>query len=461
MNSKKMKPSSEPDRISTLPHAVLVLIISFLPFKDCIATSILSERWRYLYLHTMNVAFKESEFLNGMYSDRAARVSFASYMSEFVSRFEGEIINTFEIHLCNPVGLVACIQHLIRFAASKQVKKLVLDFSDPSWRSTDVASELDVAIKLPACVYRLKTLESLYIYGCAFDPSRFTNPERLRRLYIGWISLQKLESLLSKCRLLKTLSIRYCWDLDIETLAGRIEELVIEYCDFPRMACSFVLPILDIFKYSGYIMCLDFERVNKMVHDVEFDFGVEPEYDEPDAATKAQGEIVAKLLSDFRSATIITVCPYTLQVIQDNPEFMLRGVEVEHLVLKTKLHPKELMVWSLLRDLSYRGIDPRTHWHQNISYRCLNRTVTTVQLLNFTGGFHQMEVLSYLVKTRPWRVHVITAVDLCVAKGLREDQMRVARAGAAMLRRINKQVVVEVHNDCDCLSVFNGGFRPI
>ncbi|ESQ42984.1 hypothetical protein EUTSA_v10015684mg [Eutrema salsugineum] len=240
MHTKERNSGSQPDRLSCLPNLVLIMIISHLSFKKCIQTSVLSKRWRNLCHQTKNIAFKESEYVNRIGCNK-------------VFRFQGQVINSFEIHHSNPVGLGTDIEYLIEFAISKQVNKLVLDFSNPAWRTTSDVSWREVIIDLPECLYRQKSVESLYIYACRFDLLKFANQDMLRSLFIGWTGLKKVECLLSKFPLLKSLSIKNCWELDSMMIEGQIKELVIENCDFPLMSCSFDLPNVDIFKYSGHM----------------------------------------------------------------------------------------------------------------------------------------------------------------------------------------------------------------
>ncbi|XP_018469789.1 putative F-box/LRR-repeat protein At5g54820 [Raphanus sativus] len=129
---------TKPDLLSNLPDCLLVLIISFLPFKQSVQTSVLAKRWRNLCRETTNLVFKESEFINQSVVDietkKSERALFAGVMHEWISRFTGKTIENFELCLPEPVGFEADIISLIEFAASKQTKNLVLDLSSPNSR---------------------------------------------------------------------------------------------------------------------------------------------------------------------------------------------------------------------------------------------------------------------------------------------------------------------------------------
>ncbi|KAK1384708.1 F-box domain-containing protein [Heracleum sosnowskyi] len=58
-NTKQAKNSSA-DRISNLPDSLVILILSLLPFNLAVQTSLLSKRWRPLYLSLSNLRFSDS-----------------------------------------------------------------------------------------------------------------------------------------------------------------------------------------------------------------------------------------------------------------------------------------------------------------------------------------------------------------------------------------------------------------
>ncbi|XP_010474440.1 PREDICTED: F-box protein At3g62230-like [Camelina sativa] len=257
------------DKISSLPDFILVLIISTLPLNEAVKTSVLSKRWKNLYRKsiTNDIVFKESDFVtcyasNDEETKRVTRVSFICFMLGWVLRLSGKAIESLDLSISKLMGFETHLNSLMEFAVSKQIKNLVLDFSDPSWTTNNEAS----VVQLPECVYNLINLESLKLFACGFDPSRLTNPGSLKVLCFGWIQLKEIMSLISTTPMLESLSIQNCWDVGLEMITeynNRLRELVFENCGFSVPYSTLELPNILIFKYSGKVHYFQFLSVNR------------------------------------------------------------------------------------------------------------------------------------------------------------------------------------------------------
>ncbi|CAA0409855.1 unnamed protein product [Arabidopsis thaliana] len=462
--------SIQQDRLSSLPDILLIMIISFLPLKECVRTSVLSKRWRYLCLETRNLSFKESDYVNpditdAEYSRIVAYRSFFCSVDKWVSITQHQVVESFEICFSHLVGFEDKIDALIEYAVSTRVKNLVVDLSNPSWRSNGDISYRHFMYTLPKSVYSLTTLESLKIYGCKFDPSKFVNPVLLRSLSIGWVRLENLHSLLSKSPSLQSLSIKNCWGVDITSMAGQFRELVIEHSDFSYMQCAFELPRIHSFKYSGELFEFYFDVVNVIIPNVYLDFGEERVYDLQSQSSRISGEVISRIINDLRAAETLTVCPYILQVIPEceKPSDLLQPMETRHLVLRTKMHTKEFNGIILLLNncpnletlgfdiltpcpfsatSSDEGIDPKTYWMQKRTCKSLRKTLKVVVIRNFCGSSNELNVLRYLIRSASGAGDALERVELYVPNGMEESQAMVVFAKAEMLQRTSKHVQV-------------------
>lgn len=193
---------STPDltSISSLPDNLLIMIIINLAFKDALKTSAISKRWKNLCREITNITSKESEFvsLSDPNDEDIKRTAFIHYVVDWVSKFRGQVIETFELYLSKPVG-IETLNYLVEFFVSKKVKNLILDFSDRSWiYSDDAKAEEASLIPLPECFYSLTSLESLNLSFCGFDASRLVHARSIKSLCFRWMPLINLTSLISR-----------------------------------------------------------------------------------------------------------------------------------------------------------------------------------------------------------------------------------------------------------------------
>ncbi|XP_048608296.1 putative F-box/LRR-repeat protein At1g56400 [Brassica napus] len=318
-----MDPSDQADIISNLPDVLLVLIISCLSFKECVQTSRLSKRWRSVYLQTRNVSFKESDFLSpSVYANPIswvrARVAFVDYVCSWVARIDDQPIDTFGISISYPKKYLDVIESLIAFAVRKRVKALVLDFSNPAWTTFHDVNLDELVVEIPQSVYDLATLESLKVGACKkFDPAKLSNLGKLKTVSFGCMVLTNLEPFLKTSRV-ESLTINDCRELDFDTIKGNMREVAIKNCDF-SINCTFHLPRVDILKYSGDLFCFEFDNMNTIISEVEFDFRVLDNNNDENDSTTAEGGMLCHLLNNLlddggRTATTLTVCPFLLKV---------------------------------------------------------------------------------------------------------------------------------------------------
>ncbi|ESQ44631.1 hypothetical protein EUTSA_v10003202mg [Eutrema salsugineum] len=440
-------------RLSSLPDTVLVRIISNLPFKLAVKTSVLAKRWKNLHRETTNVAFVESDFVKKRsvsYDEETrnkARVSFVRFMVNWVSKFSGEGVQNFKIILSKTVGFEAEITSLIQFAVSKQVKNLVLDFSDPylSPRKQAEAASGASVFHFPECVYNL---ESLKLVACGFDPSRLAHPGSLKSLCFDWIQLGNITALLSRSPLLESLTIKNCWNVGLEAITeynSRLRELVFQNSGFATKNSTLDLPNIKFFKYTGEVHYFQFLKVSKIMEEAILDFGAETEHDE------AAGTALCGLLYGLSSVKKLTVCPFLIKMIKDSedPVQLRAPMETRHLVIKTNLVPDEfigitLMINScpVLETLTFQmlspipepttnpGFDPETYWTYVLSHECLKKTLKVVEVRNFTGGTYQLHILRVLIR---WGL-VLEKVDLYLPWRLPEVYKNMARSIVRNLR---------------------------
>ncbi|EOA12675.1 hypothetical protein CARUB_v10027829mg, partial [Capsella rubella] len=177
------------DKINELPEDLLLHILSFLPTKSVVATSVLSKRWRHVWKMVQNLKF-DSENHNTFTEDVYRLLML--HKAPFLETYHLEIRNSYD---AIDVGI------LVGVAFARHVRNLVLDLDD-------LATS---AVKFPSvyCIYDNNTLETLKLNNSIIldFPSRvclnslrklqlhsvrFRNEESVRNLLCGCPGLEEL-----------------------------------------------------------------------------------------------------------------------------------------------------------------------------------------------------------------------------------------------------------------------------
>ncbi|KAH7528976.1 hypothetical protein FEM48_Zijuj05G0134600 [Ziziphus jujuba var. spinosa] len=184
------------DRISELDNGVLVNILSLLPLKKAVASSILSRRWLYVWTNIFNLNI-EAHLITTKRKTKKKNIELESKNLKFVEwltdvvkkQHKAPKIDQFRVCFrCLGPEFDCFVRDLIEFAMIKRAHKLELDFA----------------------------------LGNGDDPilgSKYSFPEKLCQKHIGFESLQVLEvksvnvsggvieRLLSNCPVLERLSV--------------------------------------------------------------------------------------------------------------------------------------------------------------------------------------------------------------------------------------------------------------
>ncbi|XP_020878734.1 putative FBD-associated F-box protein At5g53635 isoform X4 [Arabidopsis lyrata subsp. lyrata] len=183
------------DRISQLPDPLICHILSHLPTKEAVTTSVLSTRWRSLWLWVPNLELDSRDF-----SDFNA---FASFGDRF---FDSD--------------RVSCIHKL----------KLAINGNGDGVDDTSyIKSWIDAAVKrkvqhlrvmwfvkygeMPLSFYVCETLVSLNLVCVALDDVEFVSFPRLKTMHLLCVRLSKdaaFERFISCCPVLEDLRIAGC-----------------------------------------------------------------------------------------------------------------------------------------------------------------------------------------------------------------------------------------------------------
>ncbi|XP_021688798.2 putative F-box protein At3g29830 [Hevea brasiliensis] len=148
--SFKTMNNNKQDLFSMLSSHLLVLIVSYLPFKEAARTSILSKQWRDIWRQNTK---------------------------RLLARNPKKDIQKFSLACSKPEDFLIDIQNFVIFAISRNARELELDFSDPTRKEVDDLENHPAIVELPSQVYQHVGLESLKLFSCNFDASRIEGPK--------------------------------------------------------------------------------------------------------------------------------------------------------------------------------------------------------------------------------------------------------------------------------------------
>ncbi|KAK2984829.1 hypothetical protein RJ640_004654 [Escallonia rubra] len=354
------------DIISSMPKDILVIIVSLLPFKQAAQTSVLSRRWRSIWLATRNIEFDERHFVKqdeeSTETKENQRSDFIRFARQWIGSYKELVIHKFRLAFSNPANHALDMHHCIGFAVARRVKVLDLDFFVPSWSEMSLEDHHGALFGLPLSVYKdfAENLESLKLFSCNFLVAKFKSFRALKNLSLGWVNLTTsvVTALLTKCPVLESLSLKRCWGLDyLDISAPSLTSLVVDKCLYLERGIRVDARTLRFLKYSGTVISLRIEDLRSIVEAV-LDFGLEFEF-------RDRGKILRDFLVGVGSCRVLTICSYILQ-----------GYNIDSL-----LHNHDFMMSEL-----------------NDVYPCMTTTLKVVEVKGFKGGIDESLLLKYFIR---------------------------------------------------------------
>lgn len=187
---------AEPDRISSLPGHIIDQILSILPIKEAVRTSILSTKWRYKWATLPNLVF-DSQCISDTSEDLLVIKSKLSRIIDHVLLLHSGPIKKFKLSHRELIG-VTDIDRWTLHLTRRPVKEFVLEI----WKGQ--------RYKIPSCLFSCQGLHHLELFNCwLIPPSTFQGFRNLKSLDLQHVTLSQdsFENLISTCPLLERLTL--------------------------------------------------------------------------------------------------------------------------------------------------------------------------------------------------------------------------------------------------------------
>ncbi|XP_050382843.1 F-box/FBD/LRR-repeat protein At5g22700-like [Argentina anserina] len=223
------------DRISALPDDILVYLVSRLPLKEAVATSVLSRRWQNVGLSTKTLRFDAVDFsvynnFRRYWPDRPEEFieqeswKYINWVNHVLQQHRGKHVEEFRVSFCLDGRFSSSINRWIQFAMENRVEMLELDFYPEAFLRFGFEDYKFPHKLLGICIPSLGS--------CGYNIG-FKSLKVLQIRHVG-VTGEVLEYFLSSCPLLERLSVSYTQDLVNLRVIGpsiALKYLVIKDCD--------------------------------------------------------------------------------------------------------------------------------------------------------------------------------------------------------------------------------------
>ncbi|XP_057950939.1 F-box/LRR-repeat protein At4g14103-like [Malania oleifera] len=391
------------DRISSLPDSIICHIFSFLPTKDAVRSSVLSTRWKYLFVSSPNLDFDDLSFLGV-----ASRPRFVNFIYRLLALRGSSHVNRFRLR-CYVNHDDPHVNTWISAAVRRNVQELEIELHimchtrgsnlrllpyDLLICKTLVVLKLDVAcdLNVPSDVSfpRLKTLhlQSLYVEYDSFKKIVFGCPV--------------LEDLLTcDCRFKQSVQV---FDISVPTLKRLT--LGLQYLPFAQFHDTHV--VVD----APYLQCLRYEdNIVKKGHTlkgltslVEAHISINLSM-EQNRESIFYGPSVAKLFEAISKVQSLHFAGYSTWVIQVTQPCLPTFSNLTHLeVVSDDVISLELLAELLRRSPNLEVLvvgqvykDGEGSMNFPIRIGNLSSHLKEVELQEFTGDEDELELVEYLL----------------------------------------------------------------
>lgn len=221
---KKSRPKLQ---ILDLPEDVLCTILSELPLKDVVRSSVLSSKWR--FVHKINPKFrfdgKTMCSANSKYGSEQYTQEFIRNVNTVLQQHKGDFVGHFEVRFDLSRELAIHLDNWVGFVVSSNVQNLAFDLVPAEFRGHNDRYLLPSKLLDSASTSCLQNVQLGFV---SFKlPSQFSGFPNLRKLDLQFIDVtaKDLEDMLSSCSSIAWLSIVSC-HLDDELKV----DLTISHC---------------------------------------------------------------------------------------------------------------------------------------------------------------------------------------------------------------------------------------
>ncbi|XP_022717729.1 F-box/FBD/LRR-repeat protein At4g26340-like [Durio zibethinus] len=391
------------DRISQLPDVLIQHILSFLPTKEAVATSVLSKRWLWVWTSVPILDLEDSLFCK---TDERLRIDFMQFFTKVLIFNKVASLDKFCLKF-NAVYHPWYVKTCFWAAVARDVKELDINIQ---------GMENFPLLKLPCALFTAKTLHVLKLnHGIELDVPGTVSLPCLKVLHLVWI----------KCRRDESVSRLFCG-------CPVLQELLLKNLDCDN-ALNFNISIptlksLFISFFTGQVSCklkinapiLQYLNLQANLPQLEYDVEDVSSLDEANVTVSLLGNHHIPLVKALCNAKFLSfnwdwytimhnfkTYPLFLNLVRLELNVGYGGWSVLSRFLESSHNLKVLV---LAKNANCRGLGLECRWTPpKYVPKCLPSSLTMVYFRGFEGLRYQLSMVKYILNN----AGVLKMMDIC------------------------------------------------
>lgn len=373
------------DIISELPQSIIETILTKIPIRDAVRTSILSTRWRYKWSNITHLVFDDK---CAILSNDKGQVE--DNLVKFITRCLFLHLGPIHKFVLSSTFLQSSpdVDQWLLFLSRKDIKELVLELGEGEW------------FRAPSSLFCCKKLTRLELIRCELDPPlNFGGFSCLKHLNLQQVLIgpDVVENLISSCPLLESLTLSYFDSLALTIRAPNLKFLSLEG-EFKDI-CLENTPLLVAISVAMYMtddIAEHFEHSSSCNFD-KFLGGVP-------CLERLVGHIYfTKYLSIGNDLGKLSVTYRNLKAIelyQVSFEDMKEISVVLRLILNSPSLQELQISGSSNTTIASEAPDLR-FWEKELARDCKFEQLRIVMMTDMSGVPHEMEFIKFLLRNSP------------------------------------------------------------
>ncbi|XP_010536823.1 PREDICTED: F-box/FBD/LRR-repeat protein At5g56420-like [Tarenaya hassleriana] len=374
------------DRISQLPDALLLRILSTVPAKDVVATRLLSRRWESLWKMVPELQYDDSSHTYEYWR-------FSRFVDRSLLLNEAPVLESLQLKLGPKCGAVD-VGIWVKLAVDRRVSKMTIHYSST-----------ERPIKLPMSLYTCDSLMVLVLNnGILVDVPDLVCFPSLKILHLDFVKYAGDESVLrflSNCPVLEDLVVKRCHNDNVTTFVVTVPTLQRLYVyrtsekvqDGDDLTFSINAPSVKHFGITDYHDISSLAENMPVVEEANID------------VTYSNTE---KLLGSLTSVKCLSLCLNTSKAAYPTGSIFYRLVYLE---LCTCVSEWMNLLMLLLKDCPNLRVlklderhtpdtdEPRPSWNQPSSVpECLLFHLENFEFQRYGGNQEEKELVIYILK---------------------------------------------------------------